>query len=299
MTLVGVAALAACGAAVLAVTLDRGNGARAEERAESSRSTPSPATDARSVARDPGVALPYYRILHATPPIDPPVEGLPIIGSSSMSHKLPAMPLLRSPGGATASLPPAPFGKATLLLHSLYEMHSHYEVEFVKSPGFGMSRMPIVESLEGVVVQHAAQPYRLTDVELMGIGGPGSGMSPASEWRRIQVAAADEEGGGFKAVEVAYEGDLSAQDVDAIHDLLVGSEVVFVRDAGGTRAFGALRAMAACADCHQVEVGNTLGALVYRLEPAAVGDGAKLLSDLAGEAGAAPTSPRSRPASGL
>lgn len=153
---------------------------------------------------------------------------------------------------------------------SLALMHEVQAATFEAANGFGSGRLIFVDKqMSETSVLHDV-PYQLTGIALLGIRDPRGASAPPG-WQRLQVAGMSRASDGssdVRTVDLQFEVDLSPDQLQAVHGLLRGSEVVLVKGGDEALALGALRAKAACARCHGVQEQTLLGALLYRLEPA-------------------------------
>ena len=148
---------------------------------------------------------------------------------------------------------------------SLEDMHADYVKAFVQSDGFGIRRVtPMMMFMQGGSITLQGQRLRVEDVQLIGIARHDPPVVYPGGFLKFQH--------GDKAQEFLTEGATRVVDEGEqgiLARLQEGEEVVSEEQADGIATVGAIRASEACLQCHRnKQVGDLLGAFVYRLAPA-------------------------------
>lgn len=148
---------------------------------------------------------------------------------------------------------------------SLQGMHVDYVKAFVQSEGFGFARVtPMMRLVQGGSLMLDSQRLRVEDVQLIGIAKHDPPVVYAGGLLKFQHGDEDQ---AFLSGDA--ERPVNEQELRILASLQEGEEVVGQARAGGIAAVGAIRATDACLQCHQSkQVGDLLGAFVYRLVPA-------------------------------
>jgi hypothetical protein len=147
---------------------------------------------------------------------------------------------------------------------SLERAHADYVRAFVESDGFGKARITPMMILmhSGRLVLDGKSLY-VGDVQLIGIAKHDPPVVYAGGFMAFQHADTDE-----KFLPAAATRHVDSRERLILRSLESGREVVVHADGSGLKAFGAVRADTACLECHRSkQVGDLLGAFVYRLEP--------------------------------
>lgn len=165
-------------------------------------------------------------------------------------------------GGAIAAESSDPHARAWT---SLQGMHADYVDAFVQSDGFGIRRVtPMMMLVQGGSVTLDSQRLRVEDVQLIGIAKHDPPVVYPGGFLKFQHGDKDQ-----AFLSQAAQRPVDVQEQRILASLQKGEEVVSKAHAGGVAAFGAIRATEACLQCHQSkQVGDLLGAFVYRLAPA-------------------------------
>jgi hypothetical protein len=140
-----------------------------------------------------------------------------------------------------------------------HDLHAFYVDRFLESEGNGITRvvqipMAIQESMRLRITSR--DTYKLDSLDLIGVGKHPDpvaflGRSHRTVWTQRETRP------------------LSAFEKRAIAELTAGEDVAVESDYNGRLVVGALRAQEDCLKCHGAKTGDVLGALVYRLTPAA------------------------------
>lgn len=148
---------------------------------------------------------------------------------------------------------------------SLQDMHADYVKAFVQSDGFGIRRItPMMLLLQGGSITLEGQRLRVEDVQLIGIARHDPPVVYPGGFLKFQHGDAEQEFLTRVATRVVDE-----REQGILAKLRAGEEVVSQVQAGGIATVGAIRASEACLQCHRnKQVGDLLGAFVYRLAPA-------------------------------
>lgn len=136
------------------------------------------------------------------------------------------------------------------------DMHAYFLDRFVRSEGFGISRMPRVEDQPRHKLVYAdGARFHVGTVELIGLN---NGKQPFAYVT------------GFADASKSLSATAKHVPVDettagAVVELKDGKEVVMTRKEDRREFIGAIRATSACLRCHSVPEGTLLGAFRYPL----------------------------------
>jgi hypothetical protein len=168
---------------------------------------------------------------------------------------------------ATVALPllaQAPSSAMSAEMRStLQRMHADYVEAFVVSEGFGESRLTPMMRLRWNYDPVGDSQLRIGDVQLIGIARHDPPVVYSSGLQGF--------GHGENGPELVdrYARETNPGERQALLALARGEQIVSSSESGGLRVIGPIRARSQCLGCHRdKQVGDLLGALSYRLEPA-------------------------------
>jgi len=142
---------------------------------------------------------------------------------------------------------------------NLHALHGAYLREFIEHEGFGNYRVLLVADKDGNVVANGPPRSVELEGETYSVRRRLIGASRHPEPRLYEPHWLS-----MRHLKKVKWSALDATDAEAIQMLRDGKELV--ASGNRLRAVGAVRARKACLECHEVEVGDLLGALRYDLE---------------------------------
>jgi len=147
---------------------------------------------------------------------------------------------------------------------SYQAMHAYILDRFVRSEGFGFSRMrPVQDAPRQKLIYADGARFFVGRVQLI---SPNDGKQPFAYVTNDEVVLK-------VRLKRAQHKPVDETVSNALDELKAGKEVILARTGDdGRELIGAVRATSACTECHSVPQGTLLGAFLYPLErePAAV-----------------------------
>jgi hypothetical protein len=175
--------------------------------------------------------------------------------------------------GDAVALKPGPEYETARIDTYLQQYHDRMAREFGEQMGFGSGRMKRLLDFH--------RPTRAKDIELLGVINhekpvayknplpilPESKATPANPEKEGTQKAAPPRENLFSSAE---KRPLTKSETEALDALKKGGALKWIKDETVVRAVGALRANAACIECHTAKPGDLLGALSYTIDASTI-----------------------------